>query len=484
MSTLMLLPLFLSVVLGLTVSRRHFSADHHLAQFAVVSSLFLSATGFLALFSCFGEKITLLYLGENLRVQFRVDGLGVIFGSMVCFLWPVATYYAKTYMKHEGKFRRFFTFYLLTFGVVLGLALSDNLFTLYIFYELLTIVTLPLVIHNEKSRDRYAGRIYVAYMIFGASITFAGMMLFLSNVGSFQFSYGGITPDVLNGQLLWGYLLLFFGFGVKAGVFPFHNWLLVAGVAPTTVSSLLHAVAVVKSGAFAIMRLTFYLYDPNALNGTIVQQIALGTAMFTVIFGSFAAMRSQHLKRRLAYSTVSQVSYIVMGTVTMSTLGLKAALLHLLFHGFTKIVLFYVAGNLIFTNGAHLVSELRGYGRVMKSTFYAFTLCGLGLIGIPPLGGFFSKYGLAESLIASHTPGAFFGVVALVLSAFFTAVYIFEIIYTAYFPGRDFLPDTRIKPAPRPMRITLVVLTTMMMALSLFATYLLEGIDYVLKAGG
>ncbi len=419
-----------------------------------------------------------------MRLQFTIDGLSVIFGGMVCFLWPVATHYAKTYMKHEGKYRRFFSFYLLTFGVVLGLAFSDNLFTLYLFYELLTVVTLPLVVHNEKSRDNYAGRLYISYMIFGATLSFTGMMLFISNVGSFQFAFGGITPSILSPQLLWGYLFLFFGFGVKAGLFPFHGWLISAGVAPTTVSSLLHAVAVVKSGAFAIMRVTFYLYQPEALDGTVVQQVVLAAAMFTVTFGSYMAMRSQHLKRRLAYSTVSQLSYIVLGTVTMSLLGLQAALLHLLFHGVSKIVLFYTAGNMIYANNAHMVEELRGYGHTMKLTMIAFTLCGLNLVGIPPFGGFFSKYGLAESLLRSDTPGAMFGVAALILSAFFTAKYIFEIVYTAYFPGWDYYPDEEIQPAPRSLQITVAGLTTVMVALSLSSTYILKGIETVLKGGG
>lgn len=210
----MILPIVLSVFFSILVGCKHFASDDKLARFSVGASVVMSLSGVVALVLTYGQGITLLYVGENLHLDFSVDGLTAIFASMACFLWPVATVYAKTYMKHEGKFRRFFSFYLLTFGVVLGLALSANLFTLYLFYELLTIVTLPLVVHNEKSRDFYAGKRYVTYMILGATATFSGMMLFLSHVGSLEFSFGGITSGELNDQLLWGYLLMFFGFGV------------------------------------------------------------------------------------------------------------------------------------------------------------------------------------------------------------------------------------------------------------------------------
>ncbi len=484
MPIIMMLPLALSLILGITVGSRRFTDDNHLAQYAVWASVAMSLSGLAALYYCYGQQLTLLYLGENLRVRFTVDGLGVVFGTMVCVLWPVATFYAQTYMKHEGKYRRFFSFYLLTFGVVLGLAMSDNLFTLYLFYELLTIVTLPLVNHKDKSRDRYAGKIYVAYMIFGASLTFAGMMLFLYNVGSFQFTWGGITPAVLGEQLLWGYLLMFFGFGIKAGVFPFHNWLIAAGVAPTPVTALLHAVAVVKSGAFAIMRVTYYLYSPESLSGSVTHRICLSVAMITILYGSFMAMRSNHLKRRLAYSTISQMSYIVLGTVTMTTLGLQAALLHLVFHGFSKIVLFYGVGNMMTTNGIDKVSEIRGFARWMPATLFPFLISGLGLIGVPPFGGFFSKFGLATSLLQGNVPGALVGVWVLMISAFFTAIYLLQIIFLAYFPGKDFTPSRKISAAPRSMELTMALLTVTMAGLSLGSAYLLQGIQFVLKVGG
>lgn len=483
MGNLMLVPLALSLVFGLVLGLGKFSSDKQLAQCSVLASGLISLSALPCLYFSYGQHITLLYLGENLRIRFTVDGLSVIFGGMVCVLWPIATYYAKTYMSHEGKFRRFFTFYLLTFGVVLGLAFSDNLFTLYLFYELLTIVTLPLVSHSDKAKDRYAGKIYVAYMIFGASLTFAGMMLFISNVESFQFVFGGSTPNQLDSQLLWGYLLMFFGFGVKAGLFPFHNWLLSAGVAPTPVTALLHAVAVVKSGAFAIMRITYYLYRPEALAGTVVQEICVATALLTIFFGSYMAMRSQHLKRRLAYSTISQLSYIVLGTVTMSVMGLQAALLHLVFHGFTKIVLFYGVGNLLFANNVEMISQVRGYGKAMPGTFLPFFLCGLALIGVPPFGGFFSKYGLAHSLLVSEAPVAHLAVVILVLSAFFTGIYLFQIIYPVYLPGKDHVTDPTIQKAPKSMEVTMGLLTGVMILLSLFGAYLQKGIEFVLKVG-
>ncbi len=461
------LPIALAFVLAISMAFIRFQSDKHIASYALLCTSLVSVAVFAVLFYGYGQGCILLPLTDALTLALEIDGLSVIFATMVSVLWPLATYYAGTYMTHEGKFRRFFTYYTMTFGVVLGLAFSANLFTAYLFYELLSLVTLPLVMHNSDKQAAYAGRYYIRYMFLGASLAFMGMMVFLAYAGSLDFQLGGVLHLPMTPELTLAYVLLFVGFGVKTGLFPFHRWLIAAGIAPTPVTALLHAVAVVKSGAFVIMRVTYYAFDYQLLQGSTAQAIVLVLVSCSILFGSYMAARSQHLKRRLAYSTVSQLSYILLGTATMSLFGLQAALLHMLFHGCMKIVLFYGAGNAMFASHALFVDDVKGYGYVMKTTFACFAICGLALMGIPPLAGFFSKYALAQSAIAVGGKLGLLGVVALVVSAFFTAIYILQILMKAYLPEAAFAMADRVKNSPQSMQATMVILTVLMVCLSL-----------------
>ncbi len=483
MSFLIVLPLLLSLVFCFILATKKFLSDGELANYAIFGTSLVSVSVYLAIFFSYQETITIIPLQPPLEFSFQLDGLSVIFSALIAFLWPIAKYYAKTYIAHEGKFRQFFSYYLLTYGVVLGLAFSENMFTLYFFYELLTFVTLPLVAHSGDARAKYAGKVYITYMIFGASLSFAGMMIFLSNVGNFHFAHGGITTGPLNASLEIAYVLMFLGFGIKAGLVPFHKWIICAGVAPTTVTALLHAVAVVKSGAFASMRLTYYLFDFESLQNTVAQRIVLSVVVFSVVFGSYMAVRSLHLKRRLAYSTVSQLSYILLGVASMSMWGLKAAMLHMIFHAFCKIVLFYGVGNVSFSNYVEHLSDVKGYGAVLKTTFLSMTVCGMGLIGIPPFGNFFSKLGLAMSLFTVEGWGMV-ALFALILSALLTTVYIFQIILMVYLPEKSFSRSSSIDPAPESLERVLAILTISMVVLSLFSYLLMDALNFYLKLGG
>ncbi len=478
---LLLLPFVVALVTVLVLSRLNHHTDSQIANTAIVGTTLLSLAVFATLWLGYGQSLTLLPISDQLSIALHVDGLTVVFATLVSALWPVAAYYAKAYMTHEGKFKRFYSIYTLTFGVVIGLCMSANLLTLYLFYELLTFVTLPLVTHNGGQRDQFAGRQYVYYMMFGAALSFAGMVVFVVNVGSLDFVAGGRTLGMVTPNLLAAYVLMFLGFGVKAGLFPFHRWLIGAGVAPTTVTALLHAVAVVKSGAFAAMRLTYYLYTPADLQGTVAQYFVLSLVLFSVVFGSLCASRSRHLKRRLAYSTVSQLSYILLGVATMSLWGLQAALLHMVFHACMKIVLFYGAGNMIHTNHVEFVDDVMGYGKGMKTTCLTFTLCGLALLGIPPLGGFFSKFALAQASLSAGGMLGTLGVVALCLSAFCTALYIFQIVLNFYLPSEDFQLNPQVKEAPAPMRRTVALLTGLMLLLSLGAGLVYDFIGILIQ---
>ena len=389
------------------------------------------------------EPFVLFQLTDTLQIAFRMDGLACVFAGLVSGLWPLASFYAFEYIKHEGKDNKFFAFYTMTYGVTLGIATSANLITMYLFYELLTLVTVPLVMHAMDHRAIRAGLKYLTYSIGGASAGFIGIMI-LMNVGdpSLTFTYGGfITEAAMSSHpklVLFGYLLCFFGFGVKAAIFPFHDWLPDAGVAPTPVTALLHAVAVVKAGVFAIMRVTFFCFGPAVLAGTWAQYTAMLFAAFTIVFGSTMAWKDQHIKRRLAYSTVSNLSYIIFGATLMTPLGFQAAMTHMIFHGVMKITLFFCAGAIMYKTHREYVPQLYGFGWKMPKTFFAFTVGSLALTGVPLLCGFVSKFRLASAAAVEGTGFAFAGIVALMLSAVLTAGYTLTIVIRAYFPGKDF----------------------------------------------
>ena len=251
---------------------------------------------------------------HDCSITLRMDGLSKVFAGLVAALWPFATLFAFEYMTHEKRENYFFTFYTATYGITLGIAFSANIATIYLFYELLTLITLPLVMHTMDDKSIKAGMTYIAYSIGGAAMAFIGMVLVLIYGNSSDFVYGGVLEAAKIGSrtnlLLFGYVLTFFGFGVKAAIFPFHKWLPTASVAPTPVTALLHAVAVVKAGAFAIMRMTYYSFGTDFLRGTWAQYLVMTFAIITILYGSSMAVKEQHIKRRLAYSTISNLSYM------------------------------------------------------------------------------------------------------------------------------------------------------------------------------
>lgn len=486
MNYLILLPTAAAFLLGAGVKYQKFDDMNKLNRYAVVSTLLVSVAAAVVLLSMAGESVVLLRFNDFLSIAFRVDGLGTVFAAMVSFLWPLAVVYATEYMKHEGKQEKFFTFYIMTFGVTLGIAFSANMLTLYLCYELLTFITLPLVMHNTDDRGIYAGRKYLVYSVSGASLAFVGMMIILSKTGSLDYVYGGILTNVRQDNiLLAAYLLTFIGFGVKAAIFPLHGWLPGASVAPTTVTALLHAVAVVKAGVFAIMRSTYYLFGKDFLFGTWVQNVVMLIAVVTICFGSWMALRSKHFKRRLAYSTVSQLSYILLGVTVMTPAGFAGALSHMVYHALMKIVLFYTAGSVLYMSHKEYIRDIEGYGAKMPKTFMCFTICSLALIGVPPLSGFFSKFSIATAAAALGTKMGFAGICALMLSALFTAMYLLQIVVLAYLPHKDFDTESisKVKEAPKAMTMPVITITIAMVVLSLCSSQLFTLFETVAKGG-
>ncbi len=440
---IMAVPVLLPLAGGAGMLALHFQSgekrDDRLLEFLTEGLVFVnSLVIFWLLKNRMGASLVLFRLFGNLTVRFKLDPMGGIFAGLIAFL------YSFEYMKHENRKRMFFAYYVMTYGVTAGIALAGNLVTMYLCYEMLTLVTFPLVLFPMTKEAKRASRRYLYYSIGGAAFAFIGLVFVLSYsvTGNTEFMPGGILiPEAANAQrnlLLFVYVLAFFGFGVKAALFPLHGWLPKAAVAPTPVTALLHAVAVVKSGAFAILRFTYFSYGAWFLQGTWAQWAVMTGALLTIGYGSTMAVREIHWKRRLAYSTISNLSYILFGAALMSPLGLAAALCHLVIHAFMKICSFFCAGSVMHQTGKTQVYELDGLGRKMPVVFGCFTIASLSLMGIPLFGGFISKWNLAEAAFScGSSTGAWLpyaGVGVILYSALMTGIYMLSVAVRAYFP--------------------------------------------------
>ena len=375
-------------------------------------------------------------VGPSLHLSFAVDRLGLLFAVVAATLWLAATIYSRGYLVQSPDQRRYYAFWVVSLGVTLGVAWAANLFTLYVFYELLTFTTYPLVIQAGGAAAARAGRNYIAYSLSGAALVLVAITGVLMLGGDLGFMPGGPLAAGVGGgpglSLVAGCLLA--GFGVKAALVPLHGWLPGAMVAPTPVSALLHAVAVVKSGVFGILRVLFFVIGagPAARAGFDLPLIWLAGA--SILLAALAALRQDVLKRRLAYSTISHLAYISLGAATLNGAGIAGALLHLVMHAVLKVTLFFCAGIFITQTGRTRISELDGIGRVLPWTMGAFTVASLGLIGIAPVGGFVSKWYLIGGGLAGGGPGV---VTVLFLSSLLNAAYLLPIVTRAYFRRPD-----------------------------------------------
>ncbi len=364
---------------------------------------------------------------------FEADMLGAVFAVVAGVLWLVTTVYAIAYMSHSPDRARFFGFFSICVGSAIGIALSENLITFFVFYEMLTLATYPLVVHSGTPAALRGGRTYLMYALPAGAALALGVVWLHVLAGPVSFVPGGALPLGLAAthpvQLTAIFALLMLGLGVKAALFPLHGWLPAAMVAPAPVSSLLHAVAVVKAGVFGIARVVLEVYGPDAaLLGLTLPLAAL--AAFTIVFGSVRALAQDDLKKRLAFSTVAQLSYIVLGVALASPLAIAAGIAHLAHHAALKITMFFTAGVVAEEVGAYRVSELDGLGRRMPVTMAAFSVAALGIVGIPPAAGFASKWLLGTGALDA---GAGWVVAVLAASTLLNAAYFFPIIHRAWF---------------------------------------------------
>lgn len=365
----------------------------------------------------------------------RVDPLALFFAGLSAVLWLLTTIYAIGYLEGKPHRSRFFGFFSLCVTATVGISFSGNLITFLVFYELLTLVTYPLVAHWGDSTSLRAARIYLRYALGGGVVVLMGVVWLTMTAGPVDFADGGAAQvadlarqDPVVAVVI--FVLLVGGMGVKAALIPLHGWLPMAMVAPAPVSALLHAVAVVKAGVFGIVRVVDDVYGVRTADELGVLTPLLVLACATVIYGSYQALRQQELKRRLAFSTVSQVSYVVLGVALFSLAGTAGGVAHLVHQGIMKITLFFCAGLFAETLGAHRISDLRGAGWKMPWTSAAFTVGAFGMIGLPPTAGFITKWQLGIGTLESAHPWVLW---VLLLSSVLNAAYFLPVVYTLWF---------------------------------------------------
>ena len=436
-ASLLLLPIALPLAGGLFslfVRIRNVRLLHVILE---ITAVITTALTLLLLKEQSGGVFTLYSFAQGFSLSFMADGAAKVFAAIGSVLWPFVQLYAYAYLEGDPRQRHFFGFFMMTYGITLGIAFSANLLTLYVLFEMLTLSTIPLVTHYGDHESMYAGRKYAAFVIGGAALGFVAVVITHTGSETALFTFGGYLSDFFSPALLrWTFLVGFFGFGAKAAIFPLHSWLPTASCAPTPVTALLHAVAVVNSGVFAILRLTWYTFGPALLRGTFAQTVALLAASFTLLYSSWIAVRERHLKRRLAYSTVSNLSYMLFGILLLTEEGMVAGLAHMVFHSIIKLTLFLCIGAFMHETGKSYLYEVGGAGRRMPWVFGFYTINALSLIGIPMLCGFVSKWRLLEAGAQEGHPAAIIGIGALLLSALLCAIYELTISARAFFPAQ------------------------------------------------
>lgn len=394
--------------------------------------LFLVGVIFWGVFQGYQFEARLPFL-DGLVLSLRVDSLSLLFVTLSAILWFLTTIYAIGYLEGSPHRSRFFGFFSLCVTATMGIALAGNLITFFVFYELLTVATYPLVVHRGTGQALAAGRVYLIYTLTGGTVLLLGIAWLHIVAGPIDFAER--TGVVLAAATYPTTMRLIFfvilaGLGVKAALVPLHGWLPTAMVAPAPVSALLHAVAVVKAGVFGIARMVFDVYGlETAATLGVLQPLAI-VASITIIYGSIRALGQDDLKRLLAYSTVSQLAYIVLGVAIVGPLSSLGGLVHLLHQGMMKITLFFCAGLIAETLGIHRISEMAGVGRRMPVTMGIFTVSAIGMIGIPPVAGFVTKWYLGLGGLAA---GDRWVVLVLAASTLLTAVYFLPIIASAWF---------------------------------------------------
>ena len=422
---------------------------------------------------------TLFQLTDSLPIVLASDGIARLFAILVSGMWLVSGAFSFGYMSHEGAQRRYYTFYLLTEFALLGLCFSGTLVTMYLFFEMMTLLSVAMVLHSLTKEAVAAGIKYLLYSVAGAMMGLMGVFYFTAKATTPYFVAGGtLDPAAVTaegGLLLAILFVTIVGFGTKAGMFPMHGWLPTAHpIAPAPASAVLSGV-ITKAGVLCIIRFIYFVAGPDFLRGTWAQTALIVLSLITVFMGSMMAFKTTGLKKRLAYSSVSQVSYVLFGLFMLNEIAFRGAMLHVYFHSVMKNLLFLCAGGIIFKTHLTDVRDLRGIGKRMPATLWCFTLAGVSLVGVPPLCGFFSKWQLAQGALASGVAlFSWLGPVVLLVSALLTGGYLLPISIDGFFVGHHYEGDTSSCELGKEMLIPLLVLAALLVVLGV-APVLVEG---------
>ncbi len=442
----LLFPVFLPILAGILLLVIPFKNRKNMLAY-ISLFLVLDLAWAVWIFAQAGREISLslAHIADGLHLYFHVDTLSGIFFLLVSFVWLMVALAAFEYMLHEEKERRFFGFYLIVEGVLAALCFSGNLFTMYVFYEMMTLTSVPLVVHTMDHEAIMAGLKYLFYSIGGAFLVLFGFLILGAQGNGLYFTPGGTLQAAPSGIAMTAIFLMILGFGTKAGMFPMQGWLPTAHpVAPAPASAVLSGI-ITKMGVLGIIRSVYYIAGADVIRGTWVQYAWASLALVTVLLGSMLAYKENVLKKRLAYSTVSQVSYVLFGLSMLHPAAFLGAILHVVFHALVKNTLFLSAGAIICKTGKTKVDQLRAIGKEMPWTMRCFTLVSLTLVGIPPTSAFVSKWFLATGALKADLPVlSWLGPVVLLASALLTAGYLFPVSIRGFFPGADY-DDSRTK---------------------------------------
>ncbi len=413
-------------------------------------------------------EYTIVLLTQGVSLQFRVDQFGLFFGVLASALWIATSVYSIGYVRglNEHAQTRYFFNFAICLSATMGIAFAGNLLTLFIFYEILTVSTYPLVAHKETEDAIMGGRKYLAYTLTAGVVILFAIIFIYTLTGTLDFEPGGfLLGHGSPATLIFLFVILILSFGVKAALMPFHEWLPTAMIAPTPVSALLHAVAVVKAGVFGCLRIILYVFGPELLHKLDLWLILAYFASFTVIVSGMYALAQDNLKRRLAFSTINNLAIIVMGSALLTPSAITGSIFHMASHGFMKITLFFVAGAIYVKTHKENVSELDGIGRQMPLTMGAFAIGAMGIAGTPPICGFISKWYLAMGSLEAKQV---FFLFVLLISALMDVAYFFPIIYNSFFKGPQEPVNPHLDEASMKMVVPLVVTAIISFILGIF----------------
>ena len=478
-----LLPVFFPVLTGLYMLKRQIKDRKDREKYVIYSLLATLVFTCVTNFAFYDTQLTFARFAGGIEISFHVDSVAVLFSTIFSAVWCLVAVFSMEYMKHEGEENRFFAYFVSSLGGLIGVAYAENLVTLYLFFEMMSLLSYVLVVHSRTNESLLAGRKYIYYSLFGASLGLIGIFYFYSAGWSTAFTPGGVVPAGTDRTALSVMTVLaVIGFGCKCGMFPLHAWLPAAHPqAPAPASSVLSGL-ITKAGVIAIIRIVYFTVGADNLRGTAAQNILLVLSVVTIFMGSMLAYKEKLLKKRLAYSTVSQVSYVIFGLMLLNQAGVTGALLQVVFHALAKNVLFLTAGAFIYKTGKTMVADLYAMGKSMPKTFLCFTVAGLSLVGVPMTAGFVSKWYLALGALQTGSGLlGFVGISVIMVSALLTAGYLVSVTAKVYFAKRSDEVQQSFEPNSY-MLAPLAVLTVFIVIFGVFPASVISFVSRIAQS--